>query len=209
MKVLQPPGRKEINEHIAIFQNKFDLLKQFKIPKIETWTIDWKLVNKIGTARTWETQYPFSTLSLKKKSPAIYYFTTPDFCGEDLHQAFLQCKAELSRIRIANGIKNSDYYSLSHVPKSYCETNCLYAGSVKKDLLGRIIGHLGFGANRTGALFLNRVLKKIKRSTDIHFNYFFMEPRFKSITEHVERVFQDHHNPLIGRRALHSTKNSD
>jgi hypothetical protein len=201
MNFLIPPNKQQFAKLISVLNGQIELLSEFKAPAIQSWRIDWSKVDLLAATNNWESHPLFEGLHEKKASPGIYYFATKRYCSTDIHDAFVRSKIETSKIRINKGVKHPSYFSISHVPKNYRKTKCIYAGSIKKDLYGRLISHLGYGSKRTGALFLRNVLSALEKKTDIYFNYFLIDLKFRPITELIERVFQEHLTPLIGQKA--------
>lgn len=201
----KPPGRKKFINHINRFQQQLDLLAEFQTPAVKTWLIDWHELEAISlSGKCWPRLQVFKELQLAKPSPAVYFFTTVEPIEEPVYMAFRSGKAESSKRRLSTGVQDKNFLNVCHIPKQFKITHCLYAGSVKADLYGRLISHLGYGAQRTGALFLKQALDRLNEPPAIYFRYCILPPKFRNVTEHIERIFQDHLDPLLGQKALKS-----
>ena len=205
---IQPlPTTEQFSTHIDRFQKQLDLLKSFKVPPFKSWLIDWSLLGKVEDSKIgWINVDELNQLKQAKYQPAIYYFISTEIIGIDVYESFLLGKSTSSTIRVNGNIKGKDFFNISHVPKNYHETNCLYVGSVKKDLYSRLKGHLGYGPNRTGALFLKQALSRLEIKPPFNLNYCLLDEKYVGVTEHIERVFQDHFKPLIGQKTFKNVK---
>lgn len=161
------PSKEHFLQHVTYFQKQLDLLKQFKMPNIRRWKIDWSSLDAIANSgQQWSELQIYNSLKKSRKLPGIYYFTSSREFSNEVYRAFVAGKFKSSKYRINNGLNHDEFINICHVPKNYKETFCLYV------------------------------------MPNIYFNYCFFESRFFGIKEHIERMFQDHNNPLIGQKAF-------
>jgi hypothetical protein len=189
--------KKAIDSYISEREDELELLKSFNIPKVKAWKIDWTSCDQIAMIkpRNWKSISIFSDLLKNKMSPAVYYFTVSKESAEALYQAFLTVKSQ--------GLQSKRFLSVSHVPKTFQKSSCIYAGSRVEGLDGRLKQHLGYGSgSRTGGLYLKQVLSNMSHKPEITFNYFLLDGKYKRVTKHIECIIQDQLKPFIGKRAL-------
>src|SRR4051812_16477053 len=123
----------------------------------------------------------------------------------EIFEIFRTNKSSSSIIRRNKGVKADGYMNLSYVPRNCKESECLYVGSVKKGIHTRFKQHLGYGnSGRTGALYLNRILRDFNKPIESVFTANIFEPKVKKFTEHMERVFCYNLRPIIGKRAVNN-----
>jgi hypothetical protein len=185
---------------------ELSLLLDFKLPKEESWELDWikcQDVSRVNQQKKASTIPFFDRLFNFSGSPAIYYFTVEQDYAKALFDAFLLAKQTSSTIKREKGLRDKEFYSISHVPKSFKKGDCIYVGSTKTDIYGRLIQHLGLtSSGRTGALYLNQVLSSFEKKPKIKFHCYILDKKYVNVTEHIESVMQDSLDPFIGKRAL-------
>jgi hypothetical protein len=126
----------------------------------------------------------------------------PKKYSSHLYELFTKSKSESSRIRIEKGVGAKEFNSISHVPKVFRESNCIYVGSRKKNINERFKQHLGFGSGRTGALHMASVFALEKSLPEITFYYHILDDKYINVTEHIELVVQNKLKPFIGKNIL-------
>lgn len=200
------------NELFKAYSNKLitdlECLSDFQIEEFVSWELDWLSIFDacgVGGKADWVALPEYRELLKCRTNPAVYFFTIELKDAENIFQQFQQLKRIASEKRINQGVKAGEYYNVSHVPKVLKPSQCLYVGSRKKELHGRLIQHLGFGSNgRTGALYLSKVLATLPQMPKITFNYIILDNKYTSVTEHIECVLYDKLKPFIGKRAIRS-----
>jgi hypothetical protein len=175
-------------------QCELELLKRFTMPDFETWEIDWDVAYEIsqvpGKKKPWSRIELCKELIARKSLPAIYYFSCDEDSAAAIHTAFVEHKKEK---------KNN----VSFVPDNFKGGNCIYVGSRKDGVNGRLVQHLGFKEKGgTGALYLNHVLQKLSIVPKITFHCAILHRRYRNVTKHIEAVVQDDLKPFIGKRAI-------
>lgn len=184
-------------------------LTSLALTNCNSWEIDWFSVYglvKPDVKRDWTVIPEFKKLIEFRDKPAVYYFTVNDGNMEDIFRYFQEAKAISSGKRKLSGLTSDSFFNISHVPKELKPGSCLYVGSRKKDLHGRLIQHLGFGSSgRTGALYMTKVFAALKEMPKITFHYFILEEKFSKLTEHIECVLYDKLDPIIGKRPIRKT----
>lgn len=119
-----------------------------------------------------------------------------------LFELFAKSKDESSRISREKGIKEKEYRRISHVPKYFQESNCMYVGSRKTKINERFKQHLGYGSGRTGSLHMASVFSSEKLIPEIIFHYHILDTKYIRLTEHIECVIQNKLKPFIGKNIL-------
>lgn len=208
---LQPFAKSDFKNYANKLKSELDLLQDFTLPPPNTWEIDWKTCLKISNTpsklKAWNSIPIFSELQKYKANPGVYYFTMAEKHAKELHNAFVEMKTNSSLVRREKGLKDQNFFNISHTPKNFNLGSCIYVGSRKKEIHGRLIQHLGFGSsNRTGALYLYQVLSYLKIKPAITFHYHLFDKKYINLTEHIECVVQDKLKPFIGRRAIKEMK---
>ncbi len=178
-------------------------LENLILPPLNSWQIEWDKIDEFSKDKKWLLS-PFNELREAKKSPFVYYFTISSKDASRIYDSLINAKLVSSEARIKSGVGHKDFRNISHVPKSFKKSNCLYVGSVKNDLYGRLIAHLGYGANRTGSMHLKFALENIYPKPKITFNYYHLDNSYRNVTEHLESILYDELKPLIGKRGLRS-----
>lgn len=208
---LQPFDTNDFRNYVDKLKSELDLLRNFTLPSPKTWDIDWntclEIYNTPSKLKAWNSIPIFSELQKYKAYPGVYYFTMAEKHAQKLHAAFVEMKTNSSLVRREKGLKDKSFLNISHTPKIFNLGSCIYVGSRKKEIHGRLIQHLGFGSsNRTGALFLYQVLSSLKSKPAITFHYHLLDKKYINLTEHIECVVQDKLKPFIGKRAIKEMK---
>lgn len=123
-----------------------------------------------------------------RKEPAIYFFKI--ICqnsGNDIVQSLSQFKTH--KLRTCSQIDKKRVQSSSF----------LYCGSVKKELHGRLVQHLGFGSSQTGSLQLTHWAKDL--NLHLEFHYAWLGQENIKYTTYVESALANQIRPLVGRYA--------
>ena len=196
-----------IKKYVARIKDDLTLLETVKLNPIYKWEINWKDLSTVteitSRNRNWSSIPIFKMLLQQRDVPAIYYFSVESKHSKEVFEAFVKCKKDSSIIRLSKGVKADGFYNISHVPKIFKNSACIYVGSKKRDLHGRLIEHLGLvQSGRIGSLYLSQILKEVPVKPTIAFNYILLDKKYISITEHIESIVQDHLKPFIGKRAL-------
>ena len=121
------------------------LLENIELPRFKKWVIDWHQVQDLQKSTRkdkWNKLPVYKELFTNKNNPAIYYFLVEKKESKYLFDLFLKNKNESSRVRIEQGVGAKDFRSISHVPKIFMESGCIYVGSRKKNLHDRFKQHL-------------------------------------------------------------------
>jgi len=192
-------------KHAVEVKKRVSLLDDFQLPVIEEWTVDWKEKERIKRSDKkikWNKLDIYCRLLAKKSQPGIYFLMINKADSKRLFELFQKQKKESSRIRIQDGVGAPDFHSVSHVPKKFKESTCIYVGSRREKLNERFKQHLGYGSRRTGALHLARVLALEKQKPEITFCYCVLDERYRHVTEEIESVVQRHLKPFIGKNIL-------
>ena len=186
-------------------RKEISLLENIELPSFKKWTIDWQQIQDLQkSAKTdkWNTLPVYKELLVNKNNPAIYYFLVDKKQSKYLFDLFLKNKNESSRLRIEQGVGAKDFRSISHVPKIFLESTCIYVGSRKKNIHERFKQHLGYASGRTGALHMASVFSSGKSIPKISFHYHILRPELVHLTEHIECVVQNQLKPFIGKNIL-------
>lgn len=193
MEINRIPG-KSFAEYASRFQKELELLKDFELPAFRSWEINWERSRSIwetpGKKKPWEKIEECKEMITNKHLPGVYYFSCELKYCETLFNNFVRQKAK----------KNNN---ISFVPYSFKGGNCIYVGSRKFGIHGRMIQHLGFPERcGTGALYLYHVIKEMPLIPAITFHYTTLDPKYKNLTKHIEAVLQDELKPFIGKRSI-------
>jgi hypothetical protein len=183
-------------KHITVLQAKIDRLLRFEMQDFQKWEIPFDIEFNRANPFPWHGFPEIEQLPFKSTQPAVYYFSTKEKCEKHMFDFFSQAKKN-SKNRSLEGT-----YNVSHVPKKFKDTSCIYAGSVSTGLHSRLVSHLGLGNPGTGALYLIPVLHSLPERPKIYFNFQFLDYKDLPIVEHIERLLQDSLDPLIGRKSL-------
>jgi hypothetical protein len=169
-------------------EQRISLLKEVKLQweaPIEIPTQNLKINAKSENQILWE------PLVKHRSKPAIYYFDIyTSMFNEQIKDAFKSIKGETIDGKISN---------LSNLNEQKpIDTTTLYVGSIKNNLHGRFVQHLGYSNHQTGALHLAYWIDKIP-DLRITFNYCIFEKEFIDITELIEYTLANEKSPLIGK----------
>jgi hypothetical protein len=125
-------------------------------------------------------------LVTKVDFPALYYFKLIEYPN---HQNIID------RLKQFKDKKTHSCPKIDN--KRSMESQYLYVGSVKNNLHGRLIQHLGKGHKLTYSLQLNHW------STDLNlkleYNYAWLDKKHKDVTELLEAALADYLLPLVGK----------
>lgn len=182
------------NNYAVKLQSELELLKSFTLPDFKNWQIDWALSQAItqtpGKKKPWHQVDACKEMIALKSSPAIYYFTCDELDAPAIYSEFMtQKKSRLNNV--------------SFVPDEFRGGNCIYVGSRRFGLHGRMVQHLGFKEKGgTGALYLHHVIKAMPVEPVITFHYVVLDSKYTNLTKHIEAVVQDELKPFIGKRAI-------
>jgi len=188
--------------------DQMKMLSEIRLPDPVVWSVDWPTLDAFSHTnnsekRNWKSISPFDRLADHRQSPAIYYFIVEDSDCKRIMTAFSQSKVHSLRLKRENGLKAAGFYNLCHVPDSMITSKCLYAGSVKNNLDSRLRQHLGYQrSGRTGALYLKQVFENLDPAPRITFHAYILPKEYRQLTEHIEFVFQEKLNPILGKRAF-------
>lgn len=119
-----------------------------------------------------------------------------------LYELFKKSKSESAKTKIENGVGATGFNSISHVPKIFRESDCIYVGSRKKNIHDRFKQHLGYGSGRTGALHMASVFSLENSIPEITFHYHILDEKYVKLTEHIECAVQNKLKPFIGKNIL-------
>ena len=180
-------------------------LESFRLPMVQSWEIDWQFLKEIAMKKSeasWDSLPIYKDLRANKNTPGIYFLSIEKSDSLKLFTTFQKQKEFSALIGNENGVRADGFLNISHVPKNFRESDCLYVGSRKKNLHERFRQHLGFGASRTGALHLGKVLAKTRLKPTITFNYYLLERQDEDLTVEIESIIQKHLKPIIGKGIL-------
>ncbi len=123
-----------------------------------------------------------------KEYPFIYYFIVKN----DIHSVDIINALHKYRLRKERTCPKID-------KRRSLDSRYLYCGSVKKELHGRFIQHLGFGSPQTFSLQLFHWATKLGLVLDFH--YALLDKENRNITELVESSLASQIMPLVGKIA--------
>jgi hypothetical protein len=127
-------------------------------------------------------------LFLEKFTPAVYYFELLDISIND------------SIIKALKSFKDKRERSCPKIDMRRSQSStCLYCGSVKTNLHGRLIQHLGKSHKSTYALQLLYWASDLK--LELKFHYAWIDSNFGDFTELLESALAEKLNPLVGKLA--------
>ena len=193
------------SEHAEKVKRRISLLDHFSLPERNHWPLDWDTIRSITSVQNrnnWHQLPVFKHLLLNKQMPAVYLFTISEENARDFYELFLRKSTASSEARIQKGVGSQDFCNLSHIPKDFTSSQCVYVGSRKKNVHERFRQHLGYWSARTGALHLARVFASEQTIPEITFHYYILDPRYTEVTEEIESVVQQANNPIIGKKLL-------
>ena len=193
------------SDYAEKLRSEISLLENFELPTFKKWVINWQEIQELQVLAKrdkWNNLPVYKELIENKNNPAIYYFLVEKKESKYLFDLFLKNKNKSSRVRIEQGVGAKDFRSISHVPKIFMESGCIYVGSRKKNLHDRFKQHLGYGSGRTGALHMASVFSSEKLIPEISFYYHILDPNLVRVTEHIECVVQNELKPFIGKNIL-------
>lgn len=191
--------------HAQELKKQLSLLEEFEMPPPKKWIINWEQIvelQKTEKKNKWNDIPVYEHLLKNNKNPAIYYFLVDRKDSSHFYELFSKSKIESSKIGIEKGVGSKEFKSISHVPKSFTESGCMYVGSRKTKINERFKQHLGYGSGRTGALHMASVFASEKSIPEITFYCHILEEKYIKLTEHIERVVQNKLEPFIGKNIL-------
>lgn len=195
----------DFGSYVKKITKEIDKLETFSLPPLQKWIVDWELL-KSKKKNDWS-MHPFDLLKIETDYPFVYFFTTDEESAFDIYESLLSVRIILADFRKQKILPKIPIPNISHVPKDFKEkSTCIYVGSKKSDLHGRLISHLGYGSNDIGALHLEYALQKMSPKPRITFNYYKLDKQYKNITEHIESVIYDKLDPFIGKRGIKDFK---
>lgn len=195
----------DFGSYVKKVTKEIDKLETFSLPPLQKWIVDWDLL-KSKKKNDWS-MYPFDRLKSDKEYPFVYFFTTNEDYASGIYKALLSVRITLSDFKKQKIVPQIPIPNISHVPTTFRESTCIYVGSKKSDLYGRLISHLGHGATDTGAMHLDYALQTMNPKPYIAFNYYKLDKKYLNITEHIESAIYDELRPFIGKRGIREFKN--
>ncbi|HLP35963.1 hypothetical protein [Lacibacter sp.] len=196
---------KMFKNHADRLRLKADKLNDFNLPNAENFEIDWELINTIALSKNkykWQELPIYKNLLSNRNLPAVYYFIIARGNIELIHELYKQSKEFHAEVAKSKGVRDEGFRNVSHVPKTFNETECLYVGSRKCNVHQRLIQHLGFGSKRTGALNLVNVLGTSQSKFSITFYCHILNEDHIDITVDIEAAIQSSLKPLIGKNSF-------
>lgn len=181
-------------DYASSLQAELELLKDFTLPGFESWVIDWKQSRAVweipGKQKPWNRIKECEEMISRRNLPVVYYFTCNPESAKPIYESFIVQKAK-------------DTHNISSIPDNFKGGNCIYVGSRKNGVHGRMIQHLGFAEKcGVGALYLYHVTKNMRFIPTITFHYATLLPKYRNLTKHIEAVLQDELKPFIGKRSI-------
>ena len=182
------------HDYASSLQAEIELLKDFKLPSFESWVIDWKQSRAIwempGKRKQWSQIKECGEMIFRRNLPVVYYFTCASENAKPIYESFVLQKAK-------------DTHNISSIPGNFKGGDCIYVGSRKSGVHGRMIQHLGFPEKcGVGALYLYHVTRNMPFIPAITFHYATLLPKYINLTKHIEAVLQDELKPFIGKRSI-------
>jgi len=130
----------------------------------------------------------FAALKVNRLSPAIYYFKLPD---------------NARNLQIIDALETFKSLKVRSCPKidrkRASESMFLYCGSVRNNLHGRIVQHMGKGHKDTYALQLMHWASQLQLKLELH--HALVNREFVDFTELIESALADRLAPLVGKLA--------
>ncbi len=178
----------DISEYIMLHAEQ--LIKDSN--KLKEITIHWEIpiiieCSNLKSKDTFIKQTHNPELQYGKSKPGIYYFKIDN---------------EIGGIEVVSSLEHYKEKKERSCPKidrsKSMDSTYLYCGSVKKNLLDRLIQHLGFRHKDTYSLQLVHWAKNLGLKLEYH--YAFMRAEEKHLIRHVEASLFKALNPLVGKR---------